>query len=951
MNGKQIAAVGIVLTAAAACASAGHWQSRFDRPYVFASSQLKYGLYQDYLHRYMDRPLLMDTSLGDNAVVTCPSFHRIMDHAMMYEMDGIGAIIGTTGMIQRYDIAMQCARQGHPDGFMFFPLFGGDAKTDAYKPRAIEIAKQSPVTARLNYRGRNLLRFGAYGGDSTPADDLRRMLAALRSDHGDFIYLIAITRWRDAHKEFLANGEVSANTDAVLREHIRTYLKVADGIDMTYGVAWRRRDRTFDVEFYRHYVIPTLKSVLGEEPYRDKFLVLGAKIGYFQFMSGSTLDEDGTRTLRGSFEAAIDAKPDMIGLAEWDELNEHTTIEPTVQNGFSTQRIIKYYMRRIKGLAPAPNAGDDTRLPNLIVSYRRKLTLGEQVEIEMLNVPDGSEGDYSVTASLVDEGGTKLRDAAPVTFDAAELSEHRWTIPSESLAGTMVLRPALVIATSDGRELNVRDGLHHIIVRPTDNWDYKWVKQPLRDLIRAPECDFAVKPSDKPGGSRAVTARFACDERLASLEVLENDDEVYAVDASGECPDRDAMMLLRVDMRAMRKRELKGTLRVTGAEVEYLGKSDGRYFFNEGDCVRLNTTLGAWRRVYYAVLPREQASAATLSLSFTELRAEIPLGKLATEGIHCEHVRPDITVTVEDFDRAPSLPPHVDAPRAALAFNVTPRRPHSVFHLRAITKSGKTWRSAPVTVAGVKPRAAVPLDVFSDTLGKTVEVQVAESAIPDIVYRLWPENGALVYAEAGLPFSGQMGGVANAVTYTGGGESGSMGDPYRSGGAYPDGAPSTAPEWVEEDGAVALRFDGVGNYVVFPREVTPRRNAWTLEMQIKPTTLKKQILWRHHGHYIGSVTVYLENGKLWSTYTDDQTVSTVQRSGLALPMGEWSDVTVSYDLETIVFRVNDQTSEPQPAPGPGLYIGTSVFGGHGAGEQYFEGYLRALRVLHRATLQ
>jgi len=122
-------------------------------------------------------------------------------------------------------------------------------------------------------------------------------------------------------------------------------------------------------------------------------------------------------------------------------------------------------------------------------------------------------------------------------------------------------------------------------------------------------------------------------------------------------------------------------------------------------------------------------------------------------------------------------------------------------------------------------------------------------------------------------------------------------------------------------------------------------------MQIKPTTLKKQILWRHHGHYIGSVTVYLENGKLWSTYTDDQTVSTVQRSGLALPMGEWSDVTVSYDLETIVFRVNDQTSEPQPAPGPGLYIGTSVFGGHGAGEQYFEGYLRALRVLHRATLQ
>ena len=476
---------------------------------------------------------------------------------------------------------------------MFFPLFGGDAQTDAYKPRTIEIAKQSPVTARFNYRGQNLLRFGTYGGDNTPADDLRRMLATLRSDHGDFIYLIAITRWSDAaqrvpgergrfHKHRCGASEAYSQLPGCCRRH---------RYDLWRGVA--ATDRTFDVEFYRRYVIPTLKSVLGEEPYRDKFLVLRRKIGYFQFMSGSTLDEDGTRTLRGSFEAAMDAKPDMIGLAEWDELNEHTTIEPTVQNGFSTQRIIKYYMRQIKGLEPAPNAGDDTRIPNLIVSYRRKLTLGEQVEIEMLNVPDGSADDYSVTASLVDEGGRTICDAKPVTFDAAELTEHRWTIPSESLAGVMVLRPELAITTADERALSVRDGLHHIIVRPTDNWDYKWVKQPLRDLIAPPECKFEMKPTDRPGGSHAVTARFACDERLASLEVLENDDEVYAVDVAGECPDRDAMMLLRIDMRAMRRHELKGTLRIAGADVEYLGKSDGRYFFNEGDHVRLDTNLAA----------------------------------------------------------------------------------------------------------------------------------------------------------------------------------------------------------------------------------------------------------------------------------------------------------------------------------------------------------------------
>ncbi len=952
MTCKRIAAVAITLIITAGVAGAQQWESRFDRPLVFSSSQLKYGLYQNYLHRYMDRPLFMDTSLREpRSVVTCPSFQRIMDHAMMYEMDGMGAIIATPGMVQRYEIAMECAEQSHPDGFMFFPIFGRDAGTEAYKPRTLEIARNSSITASFERRGEELVRFGTYGGDRTPPEEIAEMLETLRAEHGDFIYLTGFHLWREPHEDFLEDGEVSAETDEAMKAHIRAHLDVSDGVDMTYGGAWRREDRTYDVEFYRQYVIPTLKSVLSEPEYLDRFLVLGAKIGYFHFMSGSTLDEDGTRTLRNSFEAAMEAEPDMIGLAEWDELNEHTTIEPTVYNSLSTQRIIRNYMRQIKGLEPAPNVGDDQAVPNLIVSYRRKLTLGEKVQIEMLNVPDGSEGEYTVSASLLDEAGETVCEAAPVSFDAAELLEHRWTIPSETLAGEMILRPDLAITMPDGRELAFRDGLHHIVLRPTDNWDYKWVKQPLRDLIAAPDAQFAMEPDDGPGRSHRVTADFACDEPLASLEVLENDNEVYAVDVTDAYPDRDEHMLLRIDMRTIGRHDLKGTLRVTGADVTYHHETDGRYLFHEGDHLRLDTNLSAWRRVYFASMPREQAPEATLHLDSPDLQGEIPLSKLADEGIYCEHFEPDMTVTIDDFDRPADLPPHIDAPEASLAFNITPRRKHSVFHLRAITKSGKTWRSAPIMIAGADDGALVPLSVFSDTADETVEVAVPESTIPDLDYRLDPENGALVYADWGLPFSGQMGGIANAVTYTGGGESGSTGDVFRQGAAWPADAPSSAPTWVEEDGEDVLRFDGLGNYIVLPREVTPRRNSWTLQMQIKPTSEKKQIVWRHHAHYIGSVTVYLEDGEIWSTYTDDQVHSTTQRPGLTLPMDEWSNVTISYDLDTMVFEVNGERSEPQAAPGPGMYIGTSVFGGHGSGTEYFEGSLRALRMVHRAVLQ
>jgi len=946
----RMLAVTAVVTAAACTATAQEWQSHFDRPFVFSSSQLKYGLYQNYLHSYMDRPLFMDTSLRENAVVTCPSFQRIMDHAMMYEMDGLGAIIGGSGMIQRYEIAMQCAEQQHPDGFLFFPLFGGDAETEA-KARTLEIANASSVTARFDRDGEEVVRFGTYGGDRTPPEQLRQMLETLRAEQGDFIYLIALTDWGTTQDEFRRDGAVSPATDAAMKAHIREYLDVADGIDMSYGGAWRRPDRTFDVEFDREYVIPTIKAVLSERPYRDKYLALGAKIGYFQFMSGSTLDEDGTRTLRNSFEAAMEAEPDMIGMAEWDELNEHTTIEPTVCNSLSTQRIIRNYMREIKGLEPAPNPGDDTSIPNLIVSYRRKLTLGEQVEIEMLNVPDGSEGEYTVVASLLDEGGVPICTAEPVTFAAAELLEHRWTIPTEALAGEMILRPSLAITTADGTEQTYSDGLHHIILRPTDNWDYKWVKQPLRDIILPTAAEFTMQPDAERPGSYTIDASFACDEPLASLEVLEDDDEVRAYDVNEEFPERDDTMLLRIDLRSFLRHDLIGRMWIDGAPSELHVETDGRYFFNEDNVVRANMWLNQWRRVFYASVPRDQADNATLHLDFTELKGEIPLSRLGDRGLYSEHFEPDIQVVIEDFYRAPDLPYHIDANQASMAFSMPPRRPNSVFHLRAITVSGKIWRSGPVMVGSLEERGPVTLDVYSDTLGATTEVQVDESVIPDLDYRLDPANGSLMWTDAGVPFCGQIGGRANAVTFVGGGESGGMGDPYRNGDYYPADAPSTAPKYLREDGQDILRFDGIGNFIVFPREVTPRRGAWTLQMQIRPTATKQQILWRHHGHYIGSVTIYLENGELWSTYSDQHLNTSTQRSGLTLPLNEWSDVTISFDLDTIVYEVNGQRSEPLPAPGPGLYIGTSVFGGHEAGDAYFGGDLRALRMVHRATLQ
>lgn len=930
----------LFLLIAVTAAGAQEWRSHLPRPLVFASSQLKYGLYQNYLHRYMDRPLFHDPTLGSGReVVTCPSFTAIMGHAAAYELDGLGAIIGGAGMIQRYEIAMGC--RDAPPGFLFFPLFGGEAATD-YKAKTLAIAAASPLTARFGGK----LYFGTYGGDRTPPDKLAAMLAELREKQGhSFLYLTSIGAWHDAQEELHQAGDVRPATTDALKAHIRSYLNVSDGVDLTYGNHFRRPDRTFDAEFYRGYVIPTLKSVLSEPAYRDKWLVLGAVLGYFQFMSGSTLDEDGTRTLRASFEAAAEAKPDAIGLAEWDELNEHTCIEPTVANSLSTQRILRYYIRRLKGLDPAPNPGDDPAVPNLIVSFRRALVLGEKLQVELLNVPDGSAGNYTVTPRLIDLNGEPVHQGETVTFASATLQEHRLVVPSETLAAAPVVRVELTITRAGRPPLVIRDGLHHLTLRTSDNFDYKWVKQPIRDLARPREASFRLEP--RPDGRWQVAASYDGDEPLAALEVLENGDEINALDPSAAPLDRDRTMLLRIDIRARERHEMKGRLAIEGCPAEFLLETDGRYFFNRGNAVEANMWMGQWRRVFFAKLPRDQATKGVLHLAFTELKGSVPLAKLAAHGLYSQAFDPDLQVTIEDFGRQVDIPPHPAVPGGTLSFPSRPRRPWSIYHLRAVTKSGKTWRSAPVVIAGLPAAGPVALDVYSATTGQTAQVQVDRSRIPELQYEFDPANGSLFYTSGGVPFCGQLGGRAEAVTFVGGGEAGGMGDPYRNGPLYAEKPGKTAPTWVD-DGGPALEFDGRGNYLMFPREVIPRLGPWTLSFELKPTSDERQILFRHHGHYIGSVTVFLDHGAIETTHVDQFVHATTQKPGLKLPLGEWSKVVIRHDLKTIGVEVNGHCGAPLPAPGPGLYLGTSVFGGHGRDEAWFSGRLRSLRVVHRA---
>ena len=107
---------------------------------------------------------------------------------------------------------------------------------------------------------------------------------------------------------------------------------------------------------------------------------------------------------------------------------------PTLYNGYSTKRLFRYYDAVLRKRPQSVMEGDDTSVPNVILSYRKALSPGEWMYFEAVNVPDGSRtGNIEVSLELVSPEGKTLAVLPATTLredalDAAELLNGRHTL-------------------------------------------------------------------------------------------------------------------------------------------------------------------------------------------------------------------------------------------------------------------------------------------------------------------------------------------------------------------------------------------------------------------------------------------------------------------------------------------------------------------------------------------
>jgi hypothetical protein len=930
-----------------------------ERTHVFSRAQFIYSLGNaDYLHHWVDRPLFVDPALDADKkfidLMSLQSFQKMQTTALEYGLDGLAFFPETTRRPPFFELTRQSDLPNFSLLSEFAPVSLPFTKSDVVKA-----ALANPASFRIN--GKVVIT--AYNSDTKPLEFWQDELKKLRAEFGDtFIFLPDVIFFGgtspNTWKTKFHNNSITKEDVENVKEYLRKWARATDGLYNAYVNGYHSPDRTFDTDFYRDFIIRLMKSVLAEPEFKDKYFGLSAAMAHENATRfGFTLSGDGTKTLRHSFEAAMDAQPELINIPEWDEQNENTSLRPTVYNGLTSMRIMRYYTAKLRGEKNAPLPADSGSTPDLIITYRKTLVLGEKLEVELLNVPDTSQaGSTPVTArlSLQDAAGKTIYSAPPQSFSGKEMEARTIVLPSENFATQSVLRPRLEIENG-GRTQIFEDGLQPLNLRATWNWDYKWVKQSVRDILQPQRKTMFEVGAPDASGAREVRANFAADEPLQSVEILDDNDTVYAYSAGENWHENKDQVVLKLTWLSFGNPS--NGVPMTGS-IELKNAADARWKTDKTDSylpavkdhtlIFVNKRASVWRRGALLAIPRAQAKNAVLKIELDGIyNGEIPIRELLQKSIYGIPGPRGFNLVIDHDLSQDVLPNHINEKSVAFQTLVKPDSPNAVLLMQAIGKSGRIYRSAPVLAqAGSTPGTVQAVVVYSASAKAPVEIKVPSQRVPDIRYQFDPSHGSVLVADAGRPFWGILGGCFEQSTGRGGGNAGDS-TPYIDSRNIPENIEQLAPTWVKtEDGANALQFDGIANYITLPQGVIPRRAAFTIEMDIKPDSeTGKQLIIAHRSYYPGSISVYTQGGVLQADFLDESGKGTdAADSGLVLPAGKWSHLTIHYDQKNLVFEVDGKKSKTLALPGPGVYETGSVGGGYGT--DWFAGQIKSLRIRH-----
>lgn len=925
------------------------------RTLVFCQAQFSYPLNAQkrdfsYYERWVDWPLFISPELegrsdGWGGWMNRGEYKFMKETAELYRMDGFGVFMASDKKAGTAQSSVWGLNDEVGGDFRLLPIWGAGFEDQT---KSLEIVLGSKTAAKAN--GKYLILF--YGG--YPDEIIRKRGAQLRERYGDqFVFISSGVPFSATLHSRLRNGQLTQADITAMEEGIRASLRVGDGI--YFGVtSW---DGLVDLEAME-FCGRVVTKVMAEEEFKGKYMALYGRAEHSNsYLIGRGRPSDGTRTLRRFMEWAMSLNPDLINIPEWDEVNENTNMRPTVFNGLTRMRIMRYYLGKLRGDTQYALPGDDTRLPNLVLSARKGLTLGEKLKIELLNIPDSDANfTYQARLKLKNPAGKVVHVFSPATFEAGKMQDVVFELPSEMFAAESALLPALEVDYR-GNLITREEGWAAILLHPISNYDYKYAQQPLRDLLY-PVKSALTQAASAVDGQVTVSAFVQFPVPVNYLELLENGLCVYSHDESGAMVWRENVDYAVFDLSLTtvlpgRPLSVSGKISVEGARGKWkqMDSATGSAHLVSGAGLTFNGLL----LTHYGT--RALLAVARTNLATATLKVDIPpycqktwlLAELIKQRNYVFTGKDGFTLALNRQLRQAGHAMPLDDQELAFRIEVEPEQPDSVLQLQGIAPDGKIWRGNALPLAQTNSGKMTTITVYSDSQACPIELQVAAERVPVITYDFSPDRGTTLGTAAGRAFWASRGGYVLYSNRKGGNRTSIpalVGSPVV--GSYPEQATNTVPELVLTNGEYVLHFDGVGNFVTLPQNVLPRRAGFEVDLEVYseladdvPRLLIGATTYRG-GH--GAMRVFVRKGTLGGEFLTDR-ISTIRfESDLILPTNCWSRVKIAYDLQNVRFSVDGRESKAIACPGPGLSDTIAALGGYGKGSNYFKGSIRSLTI-------
>ena len=781
---------------------------------------------------------------------------------------------------------------------------------------------------------------------NTP-DELSAKVKDLEKDFGPILFmpdfgLFTNSRWRKK----LAEGALTEEDREAAKERLRDCLRYADGARFGFYAGVTDvvdGERSFDADFFRKHTMPLIREVYAEPAFPGKYFGIDIGMGHDNsYIGGLRCSSNGTKTLRDSLTCALELNPDVITFFEWDEWNENTGIRPSLWNSFAPRRIIRAMRAAHEGRVAEPLPGDDLSIPNIVVSFHKTLTLGNVFTVELLAVPDAAaSGSATAKLTLRDETGRLLKAFDPVVLDLAKMSERRLKWDTALAGDACAIVPELEVSVN-GRSKTWNDGLPFAELRPTANWDRKWVLMPLRDLVDGATCRLASE--GRRDTVERVRVSVDSSAEIDRLEVTDGGDIVYSMsgDESQSFREDDDHYVFSSMQFCYNYTKGGAELALTGVDdVEWLQCTKRTRSLSCNIYPRAEFTADAFFR-----LRKTEAANAVLHLSWPEIgEFEIPICKVLENGSYAVVGTNGLCFSAHRYNRQPAFFAPVAARQASSVADIVPDLPVSVLGAHALTADGKIVRSRPLVV-GKKAGVTVPIRVWSELQKKAVTVRVDRARVPDLRFDVSGErSGAIALSGFGRAHDGILGGSTAAATCR------NRGDNSRQHCCTEirKDSPSRAPAVLGAGFSAEMSFDGSGSYLVLPGGTIPTTAGYRLSFEFWPDDLGREQEMFGCGM-----------GELWGTVGYLKLLKDGRVSGIALSVheyqdspfvskntvvpGQWNTLELISDVETVELVLNGVRAGRVKMVQPGRFDANCWFGGRKGA--LFKGKIRNVRVIH-----